>query len=125
MASKGSTIIVAVIGAVALIVAAAVGAILQPSWWRSDSTPAPRNSSTIAGRVVDQRTNVGVGQASVSIVGRPETDVTVDDGNFRINLQAPAPKEGTVRIHVAKTGYAPSDVITTPTETLIVQLRQK
>jgi Carboxypeptidase regulatory-like domain len=124
MANKDSAIKVALIGAAALIAAAIVGAILQPSWWRSDSSTAPRTSLTVAGRVVDFRTNLGIGQASVSIVGRSETDVTEDNGNFRINLQPPAPKDGTVRVHVVKTGYAPGDETTTPTETLIVQLRQ-
>lgn len=124
MAQKDSAVKAAVIGAVAVILAAALTAILNPSWWKPDSSAAPRTSLTIAGRVVDQRTNLGIGQASISIVGRTETDVTEDNGNFRINLQPPVPKNGTVRIHAVKTGYAPSDETTTATETLIIQLRQ-
>jgi hypothetical protein len=124
MANKDSTILAAKISAGAVIVAALIAAILNPGWRKSDSPPVTRTSLTIAGRVVDERTNLGIGQASVSIVGRTEKDVTEDNGNFRINLQAPVPTDGTVRIHVLKAGYAPHDESTMPTETLIVQLRQ-
>src|ERR1039458_265192 len=115
MAQKNPAVKVAVIGAAAVILAALLTAILNPSWWKPDSSSAPKTSLTIAGRVVDQGTNLGVGQAAISIVGRAETDVTEDNGNFRINLQPPIPKDGTVRIHVVKTGYAPGDKTTTAT----------
>ena len=124
MADRDSGVKVAVIGAAAVVLAAVLTAILNPSWWRSDSPRASRTNLTIAGRVVDQRTNLGIGQASISIVGRAETDVTEDNGNFRVNLQPPLPSDGTVRLHVVKTGYAPRDETTTPTEALIVQLKQ-
>src|ERR1700735_4618431 len=102
MAQKDSAIKVAVIGAAAVILAAVITAILNPSWRKSDSSPAPRTNLIIAGRVVDQATNLGIGQASISIVGRAETDVTEDNGNSRINLQPPVAKDGTVRIHAVK-----------------------
>jgi len=124
MAQKDSATRAALIGAGAVILAAVIAGILNPSWWKPDASPAPGDTLTIAGRVVDQATNLGIGQASISIVGRAETDVTIDNGNFRINLKPPIPKDGTVRLHVVKTGYAPGDETTTATETLIIQLKQ-
>ena len=119
-----SSVKVALIGAGALIVAAIIGSILQPSWWHSDQSSVQKIDMTIASRVVDQKTNLGIGQASISIAGRAETDITEDNGNFRIRLQPPLPKDGTVRLHVVKAGYSPRDETTTTTETLIIQLRQ-
>ena len=124
MATKDQSIKIAMVGAAALILAAIVGAILQPSWWRSESSSPAKTSVAVAGTVVDQTTNRAIGQATISIVGRAETYVTEDNGNFRIELQANIPKDGLVRIHVVKTGYVPYDGTTTPTETLIVQLRK-
>jgi hypothetical protein len=111
------------IGAVALIVAAVVGAILQPSWWHRDPIPSP--VFTIAGSVVDQDSNRGVGQAQISVEGRSETYLTEDNGNFRFDLQGPFPADGTVRLHVTKAGYLPADETTKATERLTVQLGRK
>ncbi len=112
----------AIIGAVGLIVAAAIGAMLQPSWWRPG--PQPRTNLVIAGTVVDQSTNQAVGQAVLSVVGRTEKYVTEDNGNFRLELQLPV-ADGRVRIHATKNGYIPYDAtVTPPTESLIVPLRK-
>ncbi|GEM_PF-3479275 len=117
---------IAIITATGVILAAIAGAILQPGWWRSESSSSgPKAEWTIAGTVVDQVTNRGVGQASVTIVGRAETCVTEDNGNFRIKLQGDTPKSGVVRIHVAKRDYIPFDGTTTPTETFVIQLRKE
>lgn len=114
----------AIIGAVGLILAAIIGAVLQPSWWKSEHASNALSTWVIAGAVVDQATNQGIGQATISIVGRAETFVTEDNGNFRIELRANLPTNGTVRIHVAKPGYLQYDGTTAPTETLIIQLRK-
>ncbi len=124
MAAATQGVKIALVGAAGLILAAILGAILQPSWWRSDSPTAAKTLS-IAGTVVEQRTNRGIGQANISIVGRPEVYVTEDNGNFHIELQSALPKDGVLRIHVVKDGYAPYDGTTTQTETLIVQLRRQ
>jgi len=121
--TKDRRIQVALIGAGAVVVAAIITAVL-PSWWQSRSTPV-MGDIVIAGTVVDQATNRGVGQASVSIVGRGESDVSVDNGNFRVSFRSEIPKDRLIRIHVTKDGYEPFDGTTTPTETLIVQLRKK
>jgi hypothetical protein len=124
MATKDSAVRVALIGAAAVVLAAVLAAVLNPSWWRADSSSASKASFTIAGRVVDQVTNRGIGQAAISFAGRAETYVTEDNGNFRIELQPTAPRDGTVRIHVVKAGYVPYDETTTATETLTVQLKR-
>jgi hypothetical protein len=113
----------AVIGAVALVLAAAVTAALNPSWWRHDAVTG--GTFTIAGTVVDQSSNRSVGQALISVDGRTETYVTEDNGNFRFDLRGELPSDGTVRIRVAKTGYLPYDHTTGPTERLTVVLRKK
>jgi hypothetical protein len=97
------------------------------SWTGLDSADGASHAwkASVAGIVVDTKTNRGIGQAAVSIVGRAESGVTEDDGNFRINLRDPAPQEGAIRIHVLKSGYAPYDGTTAiPTETLVIQLRR-
>jgi hypothetical protein len=124
MAKRNPAVIVAVIGAVALIIAAIVGALLQPSWWRSESS-ATTTILTIAGTVVEESTNRAIGQARISVVGRGESSVTADNGNFTIKLQSDIPKDGLVRLHIVKDGYRPSDEMTTQTDTLIIQLRKK
>jgi len=124
MVNKDPRVKLALISVGGAIAVALITAILNPSWWRSDKPSPPIINQIIAGRVVDEVTNLGIGQASISIVGRSETDISEDNGNFRIDLQAPIPKSGTVRIHVLKAGYIPRDETTTPTESLVVQLRQ-
>jgi hypothetical protein len=124
MAKTNPAVVVALIGAAAVVIAAIVGAILQPSWWRTESSTTV-TTLTIAGTVVEESTNRDIGQARISIVGRPETSVTEDNGNFRIKLTSDVPKDGLVRLHVLKDGYLPSDETTTQTNTLIIQLRKK
>jgi hypothetical protein len=120
MAKRSPTITVAIIGAVGVIVAAVISAILQPSWWRSE--PHPRMDLAIAGTVVEESTNEGVGQASLSIVGRAESYVTEDNGNFRIEVKSAVPMDRVVRLHVVKKGYLPYDGTTTATENLVIEL---
>jgi hypothetical protein len=121
------------IGAITLtvaILALIAGWLVVPEFRNWTGLDSPRadshiHSIQIAGTVVDGDTNRGVGQAAISIVGRAETYVTEDDGNFRISLQAPLPNDSTVRLHIAKSGYVPYDGTTTaPTESLVIQLRR-
>lgn len=123
MARKNPAITVALITALSVIIAAVVGAILQPSWWRGE--PQPKTAAlVIAGTVVDQATNQGVGQAVLLIAGRAETYVTEDNGNFRLDIRGTLEGER-ARLHVAKQGYAPYDgTVMPPTESLIVPLRK-
>ena len=125
MAKRNQAIIIASISAGAVIIAAIIGAILQPGWWRAESSHETKASLTIGGTVVEASTNRAIGQARISIVGRAETSLTEDNGNFRIELRSDIPKDEIVRLHVVKDGYHPSDETTTQTNTLIIQLRKK
>lgn len=122
MTRRNQAIVVAVILASGTVIAAAVGPILQHRWWRFE-----RNSKTdfvIAGRVVDQMTNEGLGQANLSVAGRSENYVSEDNGNFRIELHGALPENGRARLLVTKPGYAPHDEAVMPTESLIVALKK-
>jgi hypothetical protein len=80
-------------------------------------------SPTIAGIVVNQETNQGIGHAAISIAGRVEEYLTEDTGNFRINLPADAPKR--VRLRVSKSGFQPLDTsIEQGAENTILQLHK-
>jgi hypothetical protein len=57
--------------------------------------------------VVDQRTNLGIEQAFVSVDDRPERYVTKENGYFR--LVAFAGQPATITLHVSKAGYQPLD----------------
>src|ERR1700719_2623020 len=104
MARKNPAITVAVISALGLIIAAVIGAFLHPS--SRGAEPQPQTTLVVAGTVVDQATNRGVGQAVLSIAGRAETYVTEDNGNFRLDIRGTL-EGGRARLHVAKQGYAP------------------
>ena len=112
---------VAVIGAVGLVVASLIGII--PSFRHASSIPD--TTVVIAGTVVDSVTNAAVGQATVSLAGRSESYQTEDNGNFRIEIKAPSKSNQQLRIRVAKSGYKTSDeAIVPPIETLIIPLQK-
>jgi hypothetical protein len=78
-------------------------------------------SNILAGRIVDSSANVGLSHASISLAGRTETNLTDDNGNFRMGLAAPFPSE--VRMQVKKVGCAPLDQVVRPgTEGLTLEL---
>jgi hypothetical protein len=99
------------------------------NWLRSGASDTaniekPRTNMSIAGIVVDQDTNQGVGQATIVIAGRTEEYVTEDSGNFRIDLRADAPKR--LRIHVSKSGFRPLDTsVEPPAESLVLPLHKR
>jgi hypothetical protein len=112
---RKATITAAVIGAVAIVVAALISIY-----------PSIRNQgrkSVIAGIVVEQPTNKGIGQATIVIAGRTEQYITEDSGNFRIELRADAPKR--LRLHVSKVGFQPLDISVEPEENLVLPLRKQ
>jgi hypothetical protein len=89
---------------------------------RNSPLPPKSTQTMIAGRVTEVATNVGVGQAVMSLAGRPETYLTDDNGNFRINVVAPFPKDG-VRLLVRKAGCSTVDeVVRPPVENLMLEL---
>lgn len=110
------TIVAAIIGAIALIIAALIGIYPSLSNHKTDTA--------IAGIVVDQDTNQGIGQARIAVAGRSEDYVTEDTGNFRIDLHGDAPKR--LRLHVSKSGFQALDTsVEPPAENLVLQLRKQ
>jgi hypothetical protein len=91
---------------------------------RMGTTPEPQpENGVIAGMVVDQQTNLGIGQATITVVGHSEQYSTEDNGNFRLDLLTD--KSKVVRLHVVKSGYSPLDLtVRLPAENLTLQLRK-
>ena len=123
MQKRDKTIAAAWIGFAGLIIAAIITVVFGPAWWRPVS--APSQPLVIAGTVVDQVSNLGIGQATISLAGRTETYLTEDNGNFRIELRRLPSDDQHIRVHVTKDGYRPADETVTPTaENLIIQLKK-
>lgn len=79
----------------------------------------------IAGTVVDYADRSGIGGAEISIVGRTETCVTEDNGNFRLTLVSNGEPLDQVRLRAQKVGYAPKiESVIPPTHTVELQLRK-
>lgn len=85
----------------------------------------PRTTDrVVAGMVVDEETNQGIGQATITAAGRTDEYLTEDSGNFRIIVHGEAP--GRLRIHVSKSGFRPLDTsVEPPAENLVWQLRKQ
>ncbi|WP_353064587.1 hypothetical protein RBB77_02320 [Tunturibacter psychrotolerans] len=85
---------------------------------------APDEALVIAGTVVDQSTNMGIGQATIVIDGQSSSFTSEDTGNFRIAL--PGINRDPVRLSVTKNGYFKVDQsVIPPTHALILQMRPK
>ena len=97
--------------------------------YRNRSDPAlasaiPDGPLIIAGTIVDRSTNLGIGEATVSVEGQNSSSSTDDNGNFRIAL--PGITADPVRLAVTKDGYfTNSQSVTPPTHSLILQMRPK
>lgn len=119
MEKRDKTIAAALITAVAIV----IGALITAPWWHSVSIS--HQKLVIAGTVVDQASNLAIGQATISLSGRTESYVTGDDGNFRIELRDSSGNELGVRIYVKKDGYRPYDEpMTPPAENLVIPLKK-
>jgi hypothetical protein len=115
---KHSTIRAACIGGFCVILAAILGAYIQKY-----GMPFTTEEVIIAGMVIDQRTNSGIPQASINVVGHSEQYSTVDNGNFRFTVSVN--KGATIRIHVMKSGYKTLDqTVSLPAEDLTLILRK-
>jgi hypothetical protein len=88
-----------------------------------DKPAAQLSTTSISGIVLDRDTNQGIGQAQITLAGRTEQGVTVDSGNFSIDLRSDAPKR--LRLHVSKTGFAPLDTsVEAPADNLVLLLHK-
>jgi hypothetical protein len=90
-----------------------------------ESTPELQAENVVvAGMVIDQRTNLGIAQASIYVVGHPEQYVTEDNGNFRFMVLVDKSRD--IRLHVTKSGYQTLDqTVQAPAETLTLLLRKQ
>jgi hypothetical protein len=85
-------------------------------------SPRTTNASVVAGRVIDSASGAGISHASVSLAGRPESNLTDDNGNFRIRIGAPIPA-GELRLQVKKRGCTLLDqLVQASVENLVLQL---
>jgi hypothetical protein len=97
-------------------------AILHRNQPEPTAASAPVGPPVVAGTVVDQATNLGIGQAAITVDG--QTSTSEDSGNFRIVLPANAPDR--VRLSVTRSGYFETDQsVAPPTHDLIVQMRPR
>jgi len=86
------------------------------------SATSPEAQTVIAGTIVDQVTNLAIGDATVAIGGESFKTTSDDTGNFRIVLLAN--HSGRVRVLATKAGYQKVDQsVTPPTHGLILQMR--
>jgi hypothetical protein len=90
----------------------------------TDLAVVPEEPLVVAGTVVDQSTNMGIGQATIVVDEQNASFVSEDTGNFRIVLAGT--KRDPVRLSVTKDGYFKVDQsVTPPTHALILQMRRK
>jgi hypothetical protein len=111
---KKATIVAAVIiGACTLL-----AALMQKYVWN------PKHqfeNVSITGIVIDDKSRLGIGQASIVVVGHPEQYRTEDNGNFHFTIWAD--KSAVVRLLVSKRGYRSLDeTVRLPAETLTLPL---
>jgi len=109
------------------IVAAAAALLVVPEFRRFIGWEKPDHQAaapSISGIVVDADTNQGVGQASITLVGRTEQYVTEYSGNFSIELPSDFPKR--IRLHISKAGFQPLDMSVEPPQgNLVVPLKKQ
>jgi hypothetical protein len=116
-------IIVALIGAAALVIAAAI-----PSWLSGNKKETPTTLPNvqfykISGTVLDARTNDGVYNARISILGN--TAFTHSDNNGFFTMEVSLEKPQVVNIRVSKDGFKQYEqAVTPPIENLPVMLRK-
>jgi hypothetical protein len=86
------------------------------------TTASPAEPPVVAGTIVDQVTNLGIGQATITVDG--QTSTSEDSGNFRIVL--PATVHDRVRLSITRSGYFETDQsVVPPTHDLILQMRPR
>src|ERR1035438_9453935 len=113
---SNTAVIVAIIGALGLIIAALIQN--QPWSKRRD------DQITVSGRVVDVSSNEPVGQADLTFHGLAESYVTEDTGSFKVEIPSKEVHGVTARVKVKKAGYHLWDrSVEVPVENYIVQLQ--
>lgn len=81
------------------------------------------NSVVVSGTVVEWPSNDPVKRAQISLVKRPETAVSDDNGNFVLKIVGADNAPADVRLKVTRDGYTPYESqITVPGSPLLIQL---
>ncbi len=117
--SHKTQIIVAIIGALGLVIAA----IIQFYPWKKESMHKFKPSTVkfmISGTVIDEKTDENIAQAEINVVGRNEQYYTEQNGNFSITF---LDSLTTIRLRVLKHGYSTFDKsFNIPQQNIIIQL---
>lgn len=79
----------------------------------------------VTGTTVDAVSNDAIARAQITLVGRSESAVSDDNGNFTIEILGNGEPQINLRLRVSKDGYAPYDVqITAPATGFVVPLHR-
>jgi len=126
------TILTAVIGAAGTIIASLAVIYLSNTKMPSDHPTNPSNpnrshydnTKIIAGMIIDEISKKPIGQARITIVGRNESDISQDNGNFRIIIHDDSIKA--VRLEVSKKHYKIVDLsFDMPNEAIMIQMSRE
>jgi hypothetical protein len=106
-------------GAVTFVVAT-----IRASDERQDKLVEQQGAPEISGTVVDARSNASISQAHIMLIGRQESAVSDDNGNFRLAIMQPTNTTTSLRLRVTRVGYQTSEsqLITVPIYGLVVPL---
>jgi hypothetical protein len=81
------------------------------------------NNLMVTGTTVDAISNDAIGRAQITLVGRSESAVSDDNGNFTLEISGNGEPQISLRLRVSKDGYTPYDVqITAPANGFVVPL---
>lgn len=84
------------------------------------------NSLIVSGTVVDSPSNDPIKLAQISLVGRSESAVSDDNGNFLLKLVGPGKGQVDLELRVTSDGYQAYDShITAPSQPLLVPLHHR
>jgi hypothetical protein len=101
-------------------------ALIQFHPWTKHSQEVQNHKQLIlSGAVIDEATNRPIEYAEISLVGRPESYATEDNGNFLITLPSDFVEGATVRVRVTKMGYVSADrSFVVPSEGIVIAVQK-
>lgn len=96
----------------------------SPGMSHSPTVRPTANMLTVTGTTVDAISNDAIKQAQITLVGRHESSVSDDNGNFRLELRTRGEAQTDLELRVTKAGYESYDSqITAPADGYVVPLR--
>jgi hypothetical protein len=85
----------------------------------------PPSSFLVTGTVMDDKTKQAVSGAEITVVGRPESCRSEDNGNFRMQIYENSDAPEPIRLLVHKDGYQTLDrSVSVPSSQLILPLQK-